>query len=151
MIENMDISAIILAIIGFLSGSGGAWWLTTKALRRKANGEATQTEADGWKSMQDVYQQTISDIKSYCDDIRQERDKIIEEKNTLRKENESLLKKLNEFGEQILDLKEKVARQGRQIEAIRPFVCGFVACMNRTKVEIDEPTLNPQEEQEEKK
>lgn len=106
----------ILSILTLLLGTG--WLFTYRAYRRKANGEATQAEADGWKSQQEVYQTTIKDLKESCEYIRNDRNLLREENTKLRAENDMLRAKINKFEDIIAELREKVARQGRQLDAI---------------------------------
>lgn len=116
--------------------TGGGWFIYYRANRRKADGEATQSEAEGWKSMQDVYQQTIDDLNKYCNDIRNDRNLLRDENNQLREENRKLRDKYLDMENQIMELRKELARQGRRLESILPFTCGTVACPNRTRVEI---------------
>lgn len=124
--EWFEIISGILTLI-----AGGGWFLSYKAYKRKSNGEATQSEAEGWKSMQDVYQQTIDDLNKYCNDIRTDR-------NFLHDENITLREKYIDMEKQILELKKELARQGRKLESVLPFTCAVVACPNRTRVELQQ-------------
>lgn len=125
-------------LIGAVLGGGVTWFFTIRAMRRKANGEATLSEADGWKAMQDVYQQTIADLKTYCAEIKKDRDALREENAELRKSNLKWHERYNEIGEEILELKKQLARQGRQIGALRPFTCAIAGCTKRTEVDLQE-------------
>lgn len=109
----LDIVSPILTVI-----AGGGWFVTYKAYKRGANGEATQKEADGWKSMQDVYQQTIEDLKQSCEYIRNDRDLLRQENEKLRLENNMLRDKILELEKQIAELRRDIARQGRRIESL---------------------------------
>lgn len=115
---------------------GGGWIFTYRAYRRKNEGEATQAEADGWAKQQDVYQQTIEDLKQSCEYIRGDRNLLREENNKLREENNHLREKYNELEQQIIDLRNAIARQGRKLEIVLPFACGVAGCGNRSRVEI---------------
>lgn len=126
----------ILALITLVSTGG--WFVAYRAYKRKANGEATQSEADGWKAMQDVYQQTIKDLNTYCEDIREDRNLLRNENEELRKENTRLREKYIELENQIIELKRELARQGRRLESIIPFACGVVGCQNRKQVQIQD-------------
>lgn len=126
----------LLAVATLVLGTG--WLFTYRAYRRKANGEATQSEADGWKAMQDVYQQTIADLQSYIEDIRKDRNHLREDRDKYRLENEEMREKINKLDDEILELKKDLARQGRKIEALTPFLCGVVGCMSRSKVDLHE-------------
>lgn len=114
----MDWTSIIVAIFGTLFGGGIAWVFTFHSMKVKAEGEATVAEADGWKAQQDVYQQTIADLKESCDFIRQDRNLLREENSKLREENTLLREKINNLELQISDLRKEIARQGRKLAAI---------------------------------
>ena len=128
---------------------GGGWIFTYRAYKRKNDGEAAQAEADGWKSQQDVYQQTIEDLKASCAYIKEDRNLLREENKQLLGENKQLREKYNDLERQILDMKseyqiqmcelrKEIAKQGRKIEGLLPFTCGLAGCPNRSRVEIVE-------------
>ena len=137
----MDIYSIINTIVTIFLGGG--WFLHWRASRRKANGEATQTEAEGWKAMQDLYQQTIEDFKVYSEDMRTER-------GVLKKENSEMRERYNKLDDEIILLKRRLSRQGRKIDALSPFLCGVAGCMHRKKVSlvdnIDDDSFATEEE-----
>lgn len=137
----MEWKDFLLSILGIVTGGGLTWLFTFKAMKRKANGEATQVEVDAWKSMQDVYQQTIEDLNKYCEDLRNDRIHLREDRDSLRDANDELRKKYNEMEEEISNLKNIVARQGRKIEALLPFTCAVVGCTKRTKVDMNNVDL----------
>lgn len=124
---EMDYYGIISTIItAFL---GGGWFIYYKANKRKADAEATHSEAEGWKSMQDLYQQTIEDFKVYSEDMRTER-------TVLKQENSEMRDRYKKLDDEIIQLKRRLSRQGRKIDALSPFLCSVVGCLNRKKVSI---------------
>ena len=128
----MELGEILNWILGILTIiAGGGWFINWRANKRKANGEAAQSEAEGWKAMQDLYQQTIEDFKVYSEDMRTER-------SILKKENSEMREKYKVYDKEIIELKRQIARQGRKIEIITPFLCGVVGCLNRKKVNLAE-------------
>lgn len=129
---------VLLSLLGIIFGGGVTWLFTVNSMKKKADGEATQSQAEGWKSMQDVYQQTIEDMKGYSEDIRRDRDILRGERNELRKENDEMRKKYVEMEDTINDLKNAIAEQGRKIELLSPFLCGIAGCLKRKKVTIEE-------------
>lgn len=112
----MDLYNIITTALTLITGGG--WFIYYKANQRKAEGEATVAEADGWKAQQDVYQQTIIDLKESCEYIRQDRNLLRDENKELRKENNELREKINEMERQLLTLRKELSRQGRRIDSI---------------------------------
>lgn len=95
---------------------GGGWFIHYRAGKRKAYGEATQAEADGWAKQQEVYQKTIADLEKSCDYIRQDRNLLREENTKLHQENMVLRDKVNTLEKLVFELKSDVARQGRRID-----------------------------------
>lgn len=143
----IDWGTVIVSALTLLLGGGIGWIFTIRQMRRKADGEAQQVIADSWKSVQDVYQQTIADLNGYCEDIRKDRNHLRDERDQHREENEKLRQKYLEMEDQIIKLKNAIARQGRKIEALSPFLCGVVGCMKRSKVEIREDDDSESENQ----
>lgn len=123
----MEIYSILNTVITLFLGGG--WFLHWRATKKKVNGEAVQAEAEGWKSMQDLYQQTIEDFKVYSEDMRQER-------SVLKKENSEMREKYKQLDDEIIVLKRQLSRQGRKIDALSPFLCSVVGCLKRRKVNI---------------
>lgn len=112
----MDIYSIINTIVTIFLGGG--WFIYYKANKKKAEGEAVQSEASGWEAQQHVYQHTIEDLEKSCDFIRQDRDLLRKENEELRKENRELRKEVGDLKAQQEDMKRDIARMGRRIEAL---------------------------------
>ena len=132
---------IVNALIPFLTllgGGGLGWFLHINAEKRKADSEASQSEAEAFKSLQDVYQQTVDDLKTYCNDIRADRDHLRSDRNELRKENEELREKWKQMEGEIQELRKMIARNGRMVESMRPFMCGKVGCQERMMIKLDQ-------------
>ena len=127
---------IFIAIIGALTGGGLTSVFFWRANRRKVEGEAKQTEADAMKSVQDVYQQALADQEKYIEKLRETRDNLILDREEMRKENNELRKRLNEMDEKVRQLERAVARNGRMMAALRPFLCGRTDCPKRISVEL---------------
>jgi hypothetical protein len=125
--KDMDIYSIINTIVTIFLGGG--WFIYYRANKQKAQGEATQAEAEGWKGMQELYQKTIADFDGYCEDMRKER-------SVLKTENNEMREKYKKMDDEILVLKRQISRQGRKIEALSPFLCNVVGCLNRKRVNI---------------
>lgn len=142
MLDAMGWMEFVLGVLTLVLGTG--WLFTYRSYRRKAKGEAAQSEAEGWKAMQDVYEETIDDLKQSCEYIRNDRNLLREENTKLREENNMLRDKYNELEQQIIELRKELARQGRKLESVIPFACGVAGCTNRKRVEIqtyDQPTI----------
>ena len=127
---------IIIALIGALAGGGLTGVFAWRAVRRKAEGEATQTEADAMKSVQDVYQQALEDQQKYISQLRDTRDHLVTDREEMRRENNELRKRLNDMDNKVRQLEHDVARNGRIVQTLRPFLCGRVGCKNRISVDL---------------
>ena len=137
---NMEIYNIINTIVTVFLGGG--WFLHWRASRRKANGEAKQTEAQANKEAQEYYNTTLADVNRTLNDVRAERDHYKDERNELRKENHEMRTKYIEIEERMtkmdLNYKRDISRLGRRIDILSPFLCGVAGCMHRKKVSLME-------------
>ncbi len=114
------VQEIIIPVLTLLCGGGFGWLFTMRATRKKA-------DADAMKAVQEVYQQTIADLQSNITEVRRDRDEMREEKKQLQS-------KLDKLEDDIRDLRNAVARNGRKVDAMRPFLCGKVDCTLRIPV-----------------
>lgn len=127
---------IIIALLGALTGGGLTGLFAWRANRRKAEGEATQTEAEAMKAVQDVYQQALDDQQKYIDKLKDTRDHLISDLDEMRQENNELRKRMNDVDEKMRKLENNVDRNNRLLAAWRPFLCGQIDCPNRTSVNL---------------
>ena len=111
MMEYFSIDTLV-AILGLFIGGGGGAFFTWRWQRRKAAAEAKKEELD-------YYKQVIEDISKDRDYYKQERD---EYRTTLK-----------HYDERIDTLERAVARNGRMVEAMRPFMCADLACTLRKR------------------
>lgn len=123
----MNWMEFVLGLLTLVLGTG--WLFTWRSHRREASGKATQAEAGGWAAMQALYEKTIADFDGYSELMRKERQVLISENNELREN----YKKIEA---DMINVKRQLARQGRKLEAISPFLCSVVGCKNRKKVNI---------------
>lgn len=137
---DMEIYNIINTLVTVFLGGG--WFLHWRASRRKANGEAKQTEAQANKEAQEYYNTTLADVNRTLNEVREERDHYKDERNELRKENHEMRTKYIEIEEKMtkmdLNYKRDISRLGRRIDVLSPFLCGVAGCMHRKKVSLME-------------
>ena len=135
---SMDWLSLITTLATMITGGG--WFIYYRANKRKANGEAMQTEAEANKLAQEYYNKTLEDANNTIQEVRSERDHYKEDRNALRKENEEMFQKYSELQEKVnnmeLEYKKDIARLGRRIDILSPFLCGVVDCMKRRRVDI---------------
>lgn len=136
----MEIYSIINTFVTLFLGGG--WFLHWRASRRKANGEAKQTEAQANKEAQEYYNTTLADVNKTLSEVRAERDHYKDERNEERKSNHELRQKYIEIEERMnqmdLNYKRDISRLGRRIDVLSPFLCGVAGCMHRKKVSLME-------------
>lgn len=137
---DMEIYNIINTLVTVFLGGG--WFLHWRASRRKANGEAKQTEAQANKEAQEYYNTTLADVNRTLNEVRAERDHYKDERNELRKGNHEMRTKYMEIEEKMtkmdLNYKRDISRLGRRIDVLSPFLCGVAGCMHRKKVSLME-------------
>ena len=137
---DMEIYSIINTFVTLFLGGG--WFLHWRASRRKANGEAKQTEAQANKEAQEYYNTTLADVNKTLAEVRAERDHYRDERNEERKSNHELRQKYIEIEERMnqrdLSYKRDISRLGRRIDVLSPFLCGVAGCMHRKKVSLME-------------
>ena len=135
----------IISFIGLFIGGGAGAFFTWRYQKQKAKAEAESAEIDAAKDLQDMYQQMLADSKADREDrktqieeLRHERDHYKNDRNEYR---DMLMKRDEEFRkfriqteEQLDMLRRNQARQGRMIEAMRPFMCGDLKCPHRQRV-----------------
>ena len=114
----MEWTEVIIAVLGSVS----VWeiiryFLNKKAEDKKVTAQASQEEQTATQMEQDIYQELIQDLRT--------------ERSEKMEENRKLRERLNAFEDKIRALTDKQARQGRQMEAIRPFLCYDLHCKKR--------------------
>lgn len=153
----MSLEAII-SIATILFGGGGIGALVTwRYQRKKAKAEAKQAEAEAEKAkyeatqantqlikdIQSSYQQLAEDLKhnldtqqEYNEEQKQYIRELKEDRQHLREERDELRRRTEKNEEDIIALKRDVARNGRMVECMRPFLCGRENCAIRVPVTI---------------
>lgn len=156
---EITLEAIISLIGLFIGGTGIGGFFYWRQSKRKAEAEAKLAEAEAKlkeaevekakieakKEDQDYYQQLAKDLaedredrKRQNDELRAERDHYKQERNEYRDMLQQRDEEFRKFRRQCEDdmetLKRTQARQGRMIEAMRPFMCGDLSCKMRQRV-----------------
>ena len=140
----------IISLIGILTGGGVGSFFTWRYFRRKAKAdaesaeaEAEQKEAEAEKArieanrqFQEMYKTMFNDIKenydekqSIIDELRHDRDHYKSEAQEYRGQIEKLTKQFLDYKleneRNMIEMKRDIARNGRMVEAMRPFMCGL--------------------------
>ena len=150
----------IIGILGLLFGGGAVGGIFTWRWQRKkakseaktAEAEAKSAEIDMAQKVQDTYQQILDDKQKEVEDnhrliaeLREDRDHYkqgyIEFRDQLDKLQKEFRDFRNETEEERIRMKRDIARNGRQLERLSPFLCGREGCAIRVPV-----TISPQGE-----
>lgn len=128
---------VIISIIGAIGG----WELIRYLInlhtnKRKENAEADSAENNATKEMQEAYQRFIEDATQKVDEQRVYINELKESRKQLRDECEDLRKRIDDNEKLMRQLQREVARNGRMVENLRPFVCANLACRKRQPVTI---------------
>ena len=146
----------IISLLGLFIGGGGGAFFTWRYLRRKAKAEAVAAEVDAAKDMQDLYQQMLADTKEEREDrkkqieeLRDERDHYKDERNELREKVEKLTRSFMDWRLEADNdrskMKMDIAKLGRKVETMVPFMCGNLTCKDRQRVVLsDDGTIKQQ-------
>ena len=125
----------ITNILSLLFGGSLISIVTWKFARKKADAEAKQAEAEAKKAEAEAQQEKQNYYQQIIDDVMKDRDYYKGERDEYR----AVIRRSNER----MDLLERnQARQGRMIEAMRPFLCADLTCKLRKRVVLsaDEET-----------
>ena len=166
----------IISLIGIIVGGGSiGGFLFWKQTKKRAIAEAKQAEAeaklkeaeaksaevDMAQKVQDTYQEMLEDKNKEVEDnhrliaeLREDRDHYKQGYVEFRDQLDKLSKELRDFRNQTEDeratMKRDIARNGRMVEALRPFTCGLAPeCRKCVPVTISatgelEKTVRPQ-------
>ena len=153
-------------MVGLVLGGGGIGAIFTwRWQRAKSKFEAKQAEAEAEKTkyeamqanaqlikdIQSSYQQLAADLKAnldtqqeYNEEQKQYIAELKQDRQNLREERDELRNRQDKLEATVRDLQRDVARNGRQIDCMRPFLCGRQGCPERVFVTItDEGEMQP--------
>lgn len=139
----------IISFIGLFVGGGAGAFFTWRYQRKKAKAEAESAEVDAAKELQDLYQQMLADSKTERDDrkaqieeLRAERDHYKSDRNELRDRMEQMARSFMDWRLEAdndrSQMKMSIAKLGRKVEMMAPFLCGDLTCKFRQRVTISE-------------
>jgi chromosome segregation ATPase len=135
----------IISIVGLLAGGTGiGGFFVWKYTKRKAQAEAKQAEAEAAKAESEAANDKLDYYQKIIDGVARDRDYYKQERDEYRMT-------IKRYDERINHLERAVARNGRMVEAMRPFLCGDMKCQRRilvAKLEGVEIEQEPEPEQE---
>lgn len=149
----------IITLLGILLGGGGGAFFTWRWQRAKAKTEAKTAEVDMAQKVQDTYQEMLEYKQKEVEDnhrliaeLREDRDHYkkgyVEFRDQVDKLQKDFSKFRSETEEERIQMKRDIARNGRQLERLSPFLCGREGCAIRVPVIVSpngeiEKTLRP--------
>ena len=153
---NLD---TLMNLAGLLTGGGFGVFFTWRYMRRKARAEAEQAEAeakqkeaeaksaevDMAQKVQDTYQEMLEYKQKEVDDnhrliseLREDRDHYkqgyVEFRDKLEKLDEEFRDFRKETEEERTRMKRDIEKNSRQLEGLKPFLCGREGCAIRVPV-----------------
>ena len=129
----MELTTVI-EIFGLLLGGGGIGTLLTIGYaRRQARGEARQAENEATKSVQDVYQEMVADVKADREEQKEYIRELKDDRMHLRIERDELRRRLDETDNQVRVQQRQIARLGNRIDALTPLICTLTGCKKRVR------------------
>lgn len=174
---EITLETIISGLAWLFGGSGLGWFITWRWQKAKAKAEAKQAEAeakekeaeaksaevDMAQKVQDTYQEMLEYKQKEVEDnhrliaeLREDRDHYKQGYVEFRDQVEKLQKEFREFKNTTEDernkMKRDIARNGRQLERLSPFLCGREGCAIRVPVIVSptgeiENTIRPEAKQ----
>ena len=128
----------IISLAGLFIGGGGGAFFTWRWMRRKAKAEAQTEEVNMAKAVQDAYQQMLQDKETDLEDRKKVIAELREERDHYKNDRNELRDRVGKMEDTVLELKREVARNGRMVESMRPFLCYDMKCKKRVRVQVSE-------------
>lgn len=128
----------VISLLGLFIGGGGGAFFTWRYMRRKAKAEAQTEEVNMAKAVQDAYQQMLQDKETDLEDRKKVIAELREERDHYKNDRNELRDRVGKMEDTVLELKREVARNGRMVESMRPFLCYDMKCKKRVRVQVSE-------------
>ena len=127
----MEIFESVTNILSLLFGGSLISIVTWKFARRKADAEAKKAEAEAKAAEAEAQQEKQNYYQQIIDDIAKDRDYYKRDRDEQRT-------RMDEMDVKFRELQRDVARNGRMVEAMRPFLCFDTKCKKRQRVQASE-------------
>lgn len=118
-----------------LSGSVGGF-VAWKWQRRKMKAEAQTEEVNMAQAVQDTYQQMLKDKEEEVADKNRIITELREDRDHFRQDRNELRERIDKTETLVRELQEQVSENRREIDMMRPFLCGVLGCKLRKPVAI---------------
>lgn len=120
----MDFTQIIIAVISLVSAVGLSSFFTIKFTKQKA-------QADAMASVQDVYQETITDLRQDKTLLKEERDQARNDFKLIAEKVEQNSRDIEAIKRENADIKAENAIIKAENEALKGSLCKNMDCKNR--------------------
>lgn len=145
---EITLEAIISLIGLFLGGGGGAFFMW-RWQRKKAKAEAETAEVDTVKSMQEAYDKMFEQVNRYLEDATGKVEGLRAERDHYKQDRDDIREKMDKMTRSFMDwrleadndrskMKMEIARLGRKVEMMAPFMCGDLSCKLRKRVVLSD-------------
>ena len=125
----------IISLAGLFIGGGGGAFFTWRWMRRKAKAEAETEEVNMAQRVQDTYQEMLEDKQKEVDDNHRLIAELREDRDHYKQGYIEMRNRQDKTEEMVRDLQMQVARNGRMVEMMRPFLCYDLTCRKRVRKE----------------
>ena len=150
--KQMEITVdTLINLAGLLLGGGCGAFFTWKWQRKKAQAEAKEKEAeaksaeiDMAQKVQDTYQQMLDDKQKEVEDNHRYIAELKADRDHYRQIVSEMMQWKEKTDNEVRELKMQVARNGRQLEQMRPFQCFDMKCKHRQRVPNADCDLQPE-------
>jgi len=119
----------------FLSGSVGGF-VAWKWQRRKMKAEAQTEEVNMAQEVQETYQKMLRDKEEEVTDKNRIISELREDRDHFRQDRNELRERIDKTETMVRELQEQVSENKREIDMMRPFLCGVFGCKLRKPVAI---------------
>lgn len=129
----------IASLAGLLLGGGGLGaFFTWRYTRREAKARAETEEVNMAQKVQETYDKILEAKDREVDDNHRLIDELRADRDHYKSDRDELRDQVRRLMEEMETLKYTQARQGRQIEMMRPFLCSDLSCKRRQRVVLGE-------------
>lgn len=125
-------------ILSLLLGGTLISLVTWKFARRKAAAEAQKAEADAKQAEAEAKKAEIEAAQEKQEYYQRMVDDIAKDRDYYKQDRDEQRKRQDELEKQVRNLERDVARNGRMVEALRPFICTDLSCKLRKRAVISE-------------
>lgn len=128
----------LINLLGLILGGGSGAFFTWRWMKKKAKAEAQSAEVDMAQKVQDTYQEMLEDKQKEVEDNQRYITELRADRDHYRQVVSEMERRQDKTDEEVRELKNLVARNGRQLEQMRPFQCYDMKCKKRQRVPTSE-------------